>query len=138
MYKMGINQYRQVGIKDQIAAADPHKVTQLLMQAALENLAVAKGCLERSDMINKGKPIAKATSIISSLRDTLDHKAGGEIATNLDNLYTYMLDQISEASVSNSTELISEVINLLLPIKTAWDQIPESAKQEAYRQRGAS
>jgi flagellar protein FliS len=24
------------------------------------------------------------------------------------------------------------VINLLLPIKTAWSQIPESAKQEAY------
>jgi flagellar protein FliS len=137
MYKKGINQYRQVGIKDQIAAADPHKVTQLLMQTALENLAVAKGCIDRSDMVNKGKPIAKATSIITSLRDTLNHELGGEIATNLDSLYTYMLEQLSEASVSNNSALVTEVINLLLPIKTAWDQIPESAKQEAYqRQQG--
>jgi flagellar protein FliS len=27
---------------------------------------------------------------------------------------------------------MDEVINLLLPIKTAWASIPEQAKQEAY------
>ena len=135
MYKNGINQYRQVGIKDQIATADPHKITQILMQTVLENLSVAKGCLERKDLTNKGKPIAKATSIISSLRDTLDHELGGEIADNLADLYNYMLEQLSQASMSNEAETIQEVIDLFLPIKVAWDQIPESAKQEAYEQK---
>ncbi|GDY27933.1 flagellar protein FliS [Agarivorans sp. Toyoura001] len=135
MYQKGINQYRQVGVKDQIATADPHGVTQILMQTALENLAVAKGCIERNDMANKGKPIAKATSIITSLKDTLDHERGGEISTNLDDLYTYMLELLSEASVTNNASQVAEVIELLLPIKSAWDQIPESAKQEAYQQK---
>ncbi|WP_432463006.1 flagellar export chaperone FliS [Agarivorans sp. QJM3NY_33] len=135
MYKRGINQYRQVGIKDQLATAEPHKVTQILMQTALENLSVAKGCLERKDIANKAKPIAKATSIISALRETLDHQKGGEIATNLDSLYTYMLELISDASANNDAVKIEEAISIFLPIKSGWDQIPESAKQEAYQQR---
>ncbi|WP_432467963.1 flagellar export chaperone FliS [Agarivorans sp. Z349TD_8] len=133
MYQKGINQYRQVGVKDQIATADPHGVTQILMQTALENLAVAKGCLERNDMANKGKSIGKATSIIASLKDSLDHERGGEIAANLDNLYAYMLELLSEASVSNKAELVADVMDIFLPIKSAWDQIPESAKQDAYQ-----
>ncbi|BEU02814.1 flagellar protein FliS [Agarivorans sp. OAG1] len=135
MYKHGINQYRQVGIKDQIATADPHQITQLLMQTALENLSVAKGCIERNDISSKAKPIAKATSIITSLRDTLDHEKGGEIATNLQDLYNFMLERLSEASINNDATIIAEVMEIFLPIKSAWDQIPESAKIEAYNQR---
>ncbi|WP_432453520.1 MULTISPECIES: flagellar export chaperone FliS [unclassified Agarivorans] len=135
MYKHGINQYRQVGIKDQIATADPHKITQILMQTALENLSVAKGCIERNEVVNKAKPLAKATSIITSLRNTLDHEVGGEISANLNDLYSYMLELLSEASMSNDAEKIAEVISIFLPIKSAWDQIPDSAKQQAYQQR---
>lgn len=138
MYKKAIHQYRQVGIKDQIATADPHKITQLLMQSALENLAIAKGCMERHDLANKAKPIAKATSIITSLRNTLDHEAGGEISTTLDDLYSFMLEQLAEASVTNNAQQIADVIDIFLPIKSAWDQIPESAKQEAYQQRNVA
>ncbi|MEE1672889.1 flagellar export chaperone FliS [Agarivorans aestuarii] len=135
MYNHRINQYRQVGIKDQIATADPHQITQILMKTALENLSIAKGCIERNDIANKAKPIAKATSIITSLRDTLDHEKGGEIAANLQDLYTYMLDKLSEASINNDAAVIAEVMEVFLPIKSAWDQIPESAKQQASQLR---
>ncbi|RKF19637.1 flagellar export chaperone FliS [Alginatibacterium sediminis] len=135
MYKNGINQYRQVGIKDQLATADPHRVTQILMQTALENLATAKGFLERGDISSKGKPLAKATTIITSLRDTLDFEKGGDIASNLNDLYVFILARLSEASITNDAAIVTEVIELMLPIKSAWDQIPESAKEEAYAQR---
>lgn len=135
MYKKGIHQYRQVGIRDQIATADPHKITQLLMQSALENLAIAKGCMERKDVANKAKPLAKATAIISSLRSTLNHDLGGEIARDLEDLYTFVLEQLSQASLSNDPQIVTDSIEILLPIKSAWDKIPESSKQEAYQQR---
>ncbi|MFM2485072.1 flagellar export chaperone FliS [Celerinatantimonas yamalensis] len=135
MYKKGINQYRQVGIKDQVATADPHKITQLLMQSALENLAIAKGCMTRKDLANKAKPIAKATAIITSLRNTLNYEAGGEISESLSDLYIFMLEKLSEASITNNPQQIADVIEIMLPIKSAWDQIPESAKQEAYQQQ---
>jgi flagellar protein FliS len=136
MYQKGINQYRQVGVKDQVATADPHRITQILMQTALENLAVAKGCIERADFQNKGKPLAKATSIITSLKNTLDFDRGGEIAGNLNDLYEFMLTRLSEASIANDAAIVEEVIELMLPIKSAWDQIPEADKQQAYQMRG--
>ncbi|GAB1620150.1 flagellar export chaperone FliS [Agarivorans sp. B2Z047] len=136
MYQKGINQYRQVGVKDQVATADPHRITQILMQTALENLAVAKGCIERADYQNKGKPLAKATSIITSLKNTLDFERGGDIAGNLNDLYEFMLTRLSEASIANDAAIVEEVIELMLPIKSAWDQIPEADKQQAYQMRG--
>jgi flagellar protein FliS len=136
MYQKGINQYRQVGVKDQVATADPHRITQILMQTALENLAVAKGCIERTDYQNKGKPLAKATSIITSLKNTLDFERGGDIAGNLNDLYEFMLTRLSEASIANDAAIVEEVIELMLPIKSAWDQIPEADKQQAYQMRG--
>ncbi|GAD02696.1 flagellar export chaperone FliS [Agarivorans albus] len=136
MYQKGINQYRQVGVKDQVATADPHRITQILMQTALENLAVAKGCIERADYQNKGKPLAKATSILTSLKNTLDFERGGDIAGNLNDLYEFMLTRLSEASIANDAAIVEEVIELMLPIKSAWDQIPEADKQQAYQMRG--
>ena len=62
-------------------------------------------------------------------------EAGGEVSTNLFNLYDYMVQRLVDASVQNSLKIMDEVINLLLPIKTAWSQIPESAKLEAYEMR---
>ena len=46
-----------------------------------------------------------------------------------------MVQRLVDASVQNSLKIMDEVINLLLPIKTAWSQIPESAKLEAYEMR---
>ncbi len=39
-----------------------------------------------------------------------------------------------EAALQNDQKPILEVIDLLSGIKSAWDQIPESAKVEAYQQ----
>ena len=42
----GINAYKSVGVKNDLAVADPHRVIQLLMQGSLENMAKARGCID--------------------------------------------------------------------------------------------
>jgi len=128
----GINAYKKGNLKQDVAHADPHKLTLMLMQGALERMAYAKGGMERKDFAFKAEHISRATAIIVTLRDTLDMEAGGEVSANLFNLYDYMVQRLVDASVQNSLKIMDEVINLLLPIKTAWSQIPESAKLEAY------
>lgn len=132
--KKGISQYQQVGLKDQLAVADPHKVTQIMMQLALENLAKAKGCLTNNDLENKGKFLAKSTTILATLKDTLDFEKGGEVAENLARLYDFMLNKIADVVISNNPDEVQDVIDVLLPIKSGWDQISEADKQEAYAQ----
>ena len=128
----GINAYKKGNLKQDIGQADPHKLTLMLMQGTLDKLAYTKGCIERKDFEGKSEHISRATAILMNLRDTLELAAGGDAAGNLFDLYEYMIQRLIDANVQNSLKIVDEVITLFLPIKIAWSQIPESAKQEAY------
>ncbi len=128
----GINAYRKGSLKQDIANADPHKLTLMLMQGALDRIAYAKGAMERREYELKSQYISRVTAILINLRDTLDVKVGGEAAENLFALYDYMIDRLHDAHVKNDLQMLDEVANLLTPIRDAWVQIPEEAKQEAY------
>jgi flagellar protein FliS len=128
----GIKAYKSVGIKDDLAVADPHRVIQLLMQGALENMAKAKGCIERKEYAGKSEHISKAMSIISSLQSCLDMETG-EIADNLYALYEFMLNHLILASREKSISKLDEVMDILLTIKGAWDQIPVSEREKGYQ-----
>lgn len=49
---------------------------------------------------------------------------GGDIAQNLDQLYEFMITQITEANHQNNPQPIDDVIEIIREIKSAWDQIP--------------
>lgn len=128
----GIKAYKAVGIKDDLAVADPHRVIQLLMQGALENMAKAKGCIDRNDFAGKSEAVSKAISIISSLQGSLDMNAG-DISDNLFALYEFMLNHLILASREKSIAKLDEVMEILLTIKGAWDQIPVADREKGYQ-----
>lgn len=132
-----INAYKKGTLKQDILNADPHKLTLMLMQGALDKLAYAKGCIERNDLQGRAEHVSKATAIFINLRDTLDLELGGEFSENLYSLYNYFIEKLSSISSENGVEIISEVSELFNPIKSAWAQIPEEAKQQAYAQANA-
>lgn len=133
MYKSkGIQAYRKDSIKSDLASADPHRVIQLLMQGALEKLALGKGCIERSDWEGKAAALTRASEIINALRDALDRDVNPELVDNLESLYEYMIIRITEASIAKDTSIIDQVMGLILQIKGAWDQISTADKQAAY------
>lgn len=131
----GINAYRKGNLKEEIAQADPHKLTLMLMQGALDRMAFAKGCMERKEYEAKSEHLSRATAIVLNLRDSLDMSIKSEVSDNLYALYNYMLDRLIDANVQNNLKIMDEVISLMLPIKNAWAEIPEAAKQEAYEAR---
>lgn len=128
----GINAYRKGSLKQDVANADPHRLTLMLLQGALDRIAYAKGAMERKEFVAKADYISKANAIIMHLRDTLDLEVGGEVAENLFSLYDYMIDKLNDAHVNNDLALLDEVTRLLTPIRDGWVQIPDAAKQEAY------
>jgi flagellar protein FliS len=129
-----IKHYQREALKTRLASADPFEVTQMLMEGALESMKIAKINIQNNDLENKSKFIAKATSIIDSLRLSLNHDAGGELSSNLESLYVYMSDSLLESSINNDIAKISEVVDLLSEIKVAWDQISERDRQSAFNQ----
>ena len=134
MYKRNIKAYTAGNLAADLATADPHRVIQLMMQGCLERLAQAKGAIERNDMEAKSVAISKAQGLLHGLQDTLDMKQG-QIAEDLFALYAYMDERIWDASVKRETAPLDEVMSLMVTIKSAWDQLPESAQLQGYQMR---
>ncbi|MGM0906008.1 MAG: flagellar export chaperone FliS [Pseudomonadota bacterium] len=130
--------YTQGSLRARVAGADPYQLIQMLMAGALDNLNYAKGAIERKDLENKAVHISKASNIIESLRSSLNSKVGGEVAGNLEQLYLYMNEVLADASRNNDVDKVSEVQSLLSQIKSSWDAIPMSARQEAESQMSNS
>lgn len=125
MYHSGAKQYQKVNTTSEVLDADPHRLIQLLMEAALTRMAQAKGAIVRGDMENKSKLLGRVMEIIQTLQSSLDHSQGGDISANLERLYDYMNRRLVQATHGNDLEMIEEVMGLLLELKTGWDGIRE-------------
>ncbi len=123
-----LKEYNKVNLHSGIESASPHRLIQMLIDGALARISTGKGHLKANLIAQKGEDISMAISIIGGLRDSLDHKQGGDIAENLDTLYEYMTYRLMEANLNNDISLLDEVHDLLMEIKAAWDAIaPHSA-----------
>jgi len=131
----GIKAYNQVAVHTGVNDASPHRLIQMLLEAALEKIAKAKGFMTNKKIQPKGENIGLAISIIDVLRASLDMQAGGEISKNLEALYDYMTRRLTEANLKNDVAMLDEITNLLLPIKQAWDAIPEDVRAAHQQQQ---
>ncbi len=123
--KHALSQYGNVATRSEGDYASPHRLVQRLMEGVMDKVATAKGCIQRQDLAGKSAQITWATSILTGLRASIDLDKGGDIAANLDDLYSYMLQLLTDANVANSTEPLDEVTDLMGEIKGAWDAMPE-------------
>jgi len=120
--------YQSVAVHGGVGAADPHRLVVMLMDGALERIARARGCIEHGALQEKNELLASAVAIIDELRVSLDLKAGGPIAANLEDLYDYMCRQLVKANLSNRIETLDEVSHLLSEIRSAWIALPAEAR----------
>jgi flagellar protein FliS len=119
--------YQSVAVHGGIAVEDPHRLTLMLMDGALERLSAARGCLERGDLPQKARLLQRCAAIVGELRASLDLRAGGPLAGNLDDLYEYIERQLMRANVENKAAFIAEVAGLLGEVRSAWVAIGNGA-----------
>jgi flagellar secretion chaperone FliS len=122
---LAMKQYQQVSVHSGIMDASPHRLMQMLMEGALEKIALAKGNMANRHIAGKGENISKAITIIGGLQSSLNHETGGEIAKNLNNLYDYMSQRLVVANLHNDENILDEVAGLMVEIKMGWDAIPD-------------
>jgi flagellar protein FliS len=122
----GVNAYAKVGMETSVISASPHKLIVMLYDGALVAIKSAAVHMAAGRIAEKGASISKALDIVNNgLRASLDKKAGGDIAANLDALYVYMTERLLTGSLQNSTVMLDEVQALLLDLRDAWTQIGE-------------
>jgi flagellar protein FliS len=75
----------------------------------------------RIEVINRN--LQKAQNIIAELQGTLNHKAGGEVAANLDQLYDYYNRRLFEANFKKDVTPVIEVEGLLRELRDGWAEM---------------
>ena len=109
--------------------ATPHKLIDMLFKGAKDALLQAVGAIERQDFDAKSKKISKAIEIILNLQTYLDKEKGGDVADNLNELYTYMSTTLIDANRLNDTAKLQEVVGLLETVADGWSSMPDEYKQ---------
>jgi flagellar protein FliS len=121
---LAMSQYKEVHVQASVMDATPHRLIQMLMEGALEKIALAKGNILRREIAQKGENIGKAITIVGGLQSSLNTEVGGELTERLSNLYDYMSRRLVMANIQSDEAILDEVADLILEIKAGWDAIP--------------
>ena len=112
--------------RNAVMTASPEKLVKMLYDGAIKNLEKARVGLEDTSTARSqevGQALSKAMGIVGELRASLDHAAGGEISTNLEQLYEYVLDQLSTANLQRTVEGVNNAQQVMRTLKEGWDGI---------------
>lgn len=128
--------YARMDVETGVAGATPEMLIVMLYDGAIRAIAAARVRMEEGDQQAKGQAISKAIGIIEEgLRGSLDAAAGGELGSNLSDLYEYMSHRLMLANLRNDPSMLDEVSDLLRALKTAWDGLinPQGANVAEVR-----
>jgi flagellar protein FliS len=92
----------------------------VLMDNALRRIDQARHWMDDEGSFEKHHLLNAAVQIVRELRSTLNVRAGGPYAANLDDLCEYMSRQLVAAGLQNQVTTLDEVAGLLREVRTAW------------------
>jgi flagellar protein FliS len=121
--RRGISEYNAVSSTAN-ETRDPHELVKLLFIGLTDRIAMARAALAKGDREARASAVTKSQKILFGLRDSLDFDAGGELASNLDSLYEYSIRQLTRAHAREDDKIFSEVMDLMVGIRDAWQEIP--------------
>lgn len=112
----------------QIMTASPMQLILMLYAECIRSLKEAEKGFDVSgpdkiQVINNN--ILHAQDIITELSLSLDMEKGGDIASNLERLYDFMIHHLTEANVKKDKKYLTEVRELLSELRVTWETVAE-------------
>jgi flagellar protein FliS len=111
-----------------ILTANPGQLVLMLYDGALRFISLAQAGFEmpvdspqRFETINSG--ILRAQAVIQELQANLNLDEGGELAENLDRLYSYHLDRLFFSNIRKNETALAEVERLVRELRDGWAEM---------------
>ncbi|MEO5355825.1 MAG: flagellar export chaperone FliS [Nitrospirae bacterium YQR-1] len=106
-----------------ISSLSPLDLIIKLYDGAISFLSKAAVGIEKKNKLVKIEYINKTRMILEELLASLNIEAGGEIALHLQDLYTYMLVELTRANANDSIDKVYHVQELMKTLRSAWQEI---------------
>lgn len=110
-------------LTQEVMTASPAKLVSMLYDKVVLSLKEAIAAIESGDIESRWRANARAMEIVTHMWSTLDVEKGGEIARNLESLFSFMLIRLPEIDIRNDPEPAREVIGLIEPLRDAWREL---------------
>ena len=123
--------YQNAYKKASVNTLDQTKLIIMLYDGAIKNASFAVEHMKSGQIEKVHDCLIKTKNIVTELMATLNMDRGGDIANNLQSLYSYMFSQLIEANMNKKTEPVVVVIDLLKELRAAWTQINSKKKNDA-------
>ena len=119
-----IQSYGDVKVGSGVATSNNVQLIQMLFDGLLESLATARGHIQHNNINEKSKAIARASRIVIGLQGALDFEKGGDLANNLNELYSYVTRRLFHVNAHNDVVVLDEIYGLMREIRDAWEGVP--------------
>jgi flagellar protein FliS len=113
-----------------IQSASREKLLLMLYEGAIKFTKLAIVAAEQRKIADRGMNIGRAYDIVLELNNTLDHKIGGEIAMNLEQLYMFITDQFTKANMTGDAQHLKNALRVLETLYDGWVKAIEKVKKE--------
>jgi len=117
--------YRRVAI----AGATTIGLMIALFDTLVGDLRRAAAALRKGDIETRCREMNHAALVISQLESWIDLKSGGESAQTLSRFYAYLRAKMLEAAGAKSANSLEVQIEMILHIRSAWQQLDASPPQ---------
>ncbi|MEQ1722182.1 MAG: flagellar export chaperone FliS [Pseudobdellovibrio sp.] len=128
------NKYKQTSV----LSASREQILLMLYEGAIKFTKLAIQATEQKKIAERGHNIMRAYDIILELNATLDHKVGGELAMQLEQLYMFMMDQYTKANLKGDAEPLKANLKILENLYDGWKQAVDKIKKEQEYKGGAA
>ncbi len=112
-----------------VQSASREKLLLMMYEGAIKFTKLAIQAADEKRIADRGINIGRAYDIIMELNNTLDHKVGGDISKNLEQLYMYITELYTKANITGTAEPLREALKLLETLYDGWQKAVEQLKK---------
>jgi flagellar protein FliS len=113
----------------QVGSSTPLERVVLLYDGASREVTAAREATVARNLVARGKAISRAMAIIDELQRVLDMERGGDLARDLDRLYSWMNERLIDAISTRDVTPLDELRRLLETLSDAWRSISTAPRE---------
>ena len=101
----------------------PAKQIVMLYDGVLRQIANARDAIGDRRINDRFTAVQKATLILEGLQGCLDHDNGGEIAPQLDRLYSHYIYRLQAINMEDDPKICDELSGQIRELRDSWAEI---------------
>ncbi len=117
--RRGADAYRNL----EAQSRTPLELVTMMYDGALRFANEARAAHAENNRVVRGRAVSRVLAIVTELQNTLNVREGGEVAVELDRLYSYLTVRLVDVSAQNDGAALDEICRLLATLREGWAAI---------------